>query len=91
VVGGDRGRCDCDGRRDRPNPRAEARLVAGDIPFLRIVVAVVSGLVWLGSFLKRHFRRRSDVAAGREPRSSKTTCIRQDEDELAREARPITG
>jgi len=40
----------------------ESRLVAGDLPFPLIVAAVVSGLVWLGSFLTRRFRRRSDVA-----------------------------
>jgi hypothetical protein len=49
-----------------PEP-GEARLVAGDIPFLLIVAAVVSGLVWLGSFLTRRFWGRSDLAADREP------------------------
>ena len=54
-----------------PEP-GEARLVAGDLPFLLIVAAVVSGLVWLGSFLTRRLLRRSD-AAGQEPRPSKTS------------------
>jgi type VI protein secretion system component VasK len=54
-----------------PEP-GEARLVAGDIPFLLIVAAVVTGLVWLGWFLTRRFRGRGESAAGREPRSSKT-------------------
>jgi hypothetical protein len=54
-----------------PEP-GEARLVAGDIPFLLIVAAVVSGLVWLGSFLTRRLRGRSDAAAGREPTPGKT-------------------
>ena len=52
-----------------PEP-GEARLVAGDIPFLLIVAAVVSGLVWLASFLTRRLLRSSDAAAGQEPRSS---------------------
>ena len=54
-----------------PEP-GEARLAAGDVPFLLIVAAVVSGLVWLGSFLTRRLLRRSD-AAGQEPRPSKTS------------------
>lgn len=52
-----------------PEP-GEARLVAGDVPFLLIVAVVVSGLVWLASFLTRRLLRRSDAAAGQEPRSS---------------------
>jgi hypothetical protein len=55
-----------------PEP-GEARLVAGDIPFLLIVAALVTGLVWLGWFLSRRLRGRSGSAAGREPRPSKTT------------------
>lgn len=55
-----------------PEP-GEARLVAGDIPFLLIVAAVVAGLVWLGWFLTCRFRGRGESAAGREPRPSKTT------------------
>jgi type VI protein secretion system component VasK len=43
-----------------PEP-GEARLVPGDIPFLLIVTAVVAGLVWLGWFLTRRFRRRSEI------------------------------
>ena len=54
-----------------PEP-GEARLVAGDVPFLLIVAAVVSGLVWLGSFLTRSLLRRSD-AAGQESRPSRTS------------------
>lgn len=55
-----------------PTPEAgEARLVAGDIPFLLIVAAVVTGLVWLGWFMMRRLRgRRGESAAGREPRPS---------------------
>ena len=55
-----------------PEP-GEARLVAGDVPFLLIVAAVVSGLVWLGWFLTRRLRGRSDAAAGQEPRPSRTS------------------
>ena len=51
-----------------PEP-GEARLVAGDVPFLLIVAAVV----WLGWFLTRRLRGRSDAAAGQEPRPSKTS------------------
>jgi drug/metabolite transporter (DMT)-like permease len=39
----------------------EARVAAGDIPFLAIVAVVVSGLVWLGYFLTRRLRRRTDT------------------------------
>ena len=52
-----------------PEP-GEARLVAGDV---LIVAAVVSGLVWLGWFLTRRLRGRSDAAAGQEPRPSRTS------------------
>lgn len=55
-----------------PEP-GEARLVAGDIPFLVIVAAVVSGLVWLASFLTRRLLRRNNAASGQEPRPSKTS------------------
>jgi protein-S-isoprenylcysteine O-methyltransferase Ste14 len=56
-----------------PSPEpGESRLVAGDIPFLLIVVAVVSWLVWLGWFVTRRLRGRSESAADREPRPSKT-------------------
>ena len=55
-----------------PEP-GEPRLVARDVPFLLIVAAVVSGLVWLGWFVTRRFRRGSDTAAGQEPRPSKTS------------------
>jgi type VI protein secretion system component VasK len=55
-----------------PEP-GEARVVAGDIPFLLIVAAVVAGLVWLGWFLTGRFLGRMKSAAGREPRPSKTT------------------
>jgi type VI protein secretion system component VasK len=55
-----------------PEP-AESRLVAGDLPFLLIVAAVVSGLVWLGWFARRRLRRRSDAAPDQEPRPSKTS------------------
>jgi hypothetical protein len=37
-----------------PEP-GEARLVAGDVPFLLIVAAIVAGLAWLGWFLRRRF------------------------------------
>jgi drug/metabolite transporter (DMT)-like permease len=43
-----------------PEP-GEARVVAEDIPFLAVVAVVVSGLVWLGYFLTRRRRRRSDT------------------------------
>jgi hypothetical protein len=52
-----------------PEP-GEARLVAGDVPFLLIVAAVVAGLAWLGWFLTRRLRRRSAAPAGQEPRLS---------------------
>lgn len=55
-----------------PEP-GESRVVAGDMPFLLIVVAVVAGLVWLGWFSTRRLRGRSESAADREPRPSKTT------------------
>jgi hypothetical protein len=45
-----------------PNPEpGEARVAAGDIPFLVIVAAVASGLVCLGFFLTRRLSRRSDM------------------------------
>jgi type VI protein secretion system component VasK len=43
-----------------PEP-GEARVVAGDVPFLLIVAAVVAGLVWLASFLTRRLRKRSET------------------------------
>jgi lysylphosphatidylglycerol synthetase-like protein (DUF2156 family) len=55
-----------------PEP-GEARFVAGDVPFLLIVVAVVSGLVWLGWFVTRRLRRRSDAATPQDARPSRTT------------------
>ena len=55
-----------------PEP-GEARLVAGDVPFLLIVAAVVSGLTWLGWFVTRRLRRRSDAAAGQVPKPSRTS------------------
>lgn len=55
-----------------PEP-GESRLVAGDVQFLLIVTAVVSGLAWLGWFATRRLRRRSDAAADQEPRPSKTS------------------
>lgn len=54
-----------------PEP-GEARLVPGDIPFLLILTALVAGLVWLGWFLTRRLRGRSESAAGHEPRPTKT-------------------
>jgi hypothetical protein len=42
-----------------PNPEpGEARVVAGDIPFLVIVAVVASGLVCLGFFLTGRLRKR---------------------------------
>ena len=43
-----------------PEP-GEARVVAGDVPFLLIVAALVCGLVWLAFVLTRRLRRRSDT------------------------------
>jgi hypothetical protein len=54
-----------------PEP-GEARLVAGDMPFLLIVAAVVSGLAWFGAFVTRRFQGRSDAASGQEPSASNT-------------------
>lgn len=54
-----------------PEP-GEARLVPGDIPFLLILTALVAGLVWLGWFLTRRLRGRSESALGQEPRPTKT-------------------
>jgi type VI protein secretion system component VasK len=42
-----------------PEP-GEARVVVGDVPFLLIVAAVPSGLVWLAFFLTRRLRKRSE-------------------------------
>ncbi len=55
-----------------PEP-GEARLVAGDVPFLVILAAVVSGLVWLGWFVTRRLRRGSAAAAVQEPRPTETS------------------
>ena len=45
-----------------PEP-GEARVVVGDVPFLLIVAAVASGLVWLAFFLTRRLRKRSGTKA----------------------------
>jgi hypothetical protein len=55
-----------------PEP-GEARFVAGDVPFLLIVAAVVSVLAWLGWFVTRRLRRGSDAAAGQEPPPGNTS------------------
>jgi type VI protein secretion system component VasK len=52
-----------------PEP-GEARVVAGDIPFLLIVAAVASGLVWLAYFLTRRLRKRSETNADQLGRNS---------------------
>jgi type VI protein secretion system component VasK len=52
-----------------PEP-GEARVVAGDVPFLLIVAAVASGLVWLAFFLTRRLRKRSETDADQLGRNS---------------------
>jgi lysylphosphatidylglycerol synthetase-like protein (DUF2156 family) len=49
-----------------PEP-GEARVVVGDVPFLLIVAAVASGLVWLAFFLTRRLRKRSGTKADQTP------------------------
>jgi len=42
-----------------PSPEeGEARLAAGDIPFLVVVCLIAAGLAWLGAFLGRRFLAR---------------------------------